>query len=521
MKKHRLILKPWFIVGCLLIIPTTLFTGIQLLTLNDQEEAIESIYTKQLESVLFSINQYTDDISNNWINKLYKELEPASYENTYEKDLPAFPQVQMFIMHPLADDTLNLNHFHIANDSLQNEIITQLRKYESEISQLKEYLKSGYRKIIGIDLEYQQHLSMLTFVSRNNDRFFLNILLVDAQKFISEALSPRLQMVAGENLIIVVRHAKTNQLIASSLLNEAPEDVIKEQAIWLLPDYKLGILPRGISIADLARKRAAQNIALLILVDVLLIIGAWLFYRNVKRELHLAKVKSDFVSNVSHEIRTPLALISMYAETLQMGRLKGEDKRQRYYDIIYGETQRLSGIVNNILNFSRIESGRQKLHFVPLSLNAVVAEVLRNYRHHLKEKGFTLKLQQNEQLTPIMADRQAMSECLINLIDNAIKYSKDKKTLAITTGLKNQYQFVEIKDEGLGIAPNEQKHIFQKFYRVTKGALAHHAKGSGLGLSIVMHLMKEHKGKIELESEEGHGSCFRLLFPIHKPNNLS
>lgn len=516
--KKSFVIKPWLIVGLLLVIPTSLFTAIELLKINDQEEVIESIYNDQLESVLYSINQYADDITNNWINSIYKDLHPADYRSTFEEPLNDFPQLTRFIVHPIDSVSLYLDDFHISNDTLQTEIVSRLKRHTKEIDQLQRYIKSGYRKIIGIDLDYQQHRSMLVFVTEEQGRSFLNLLLLDARRFISEALSPRLQMVAGDDLIIVVRHIQTNQLIACSLLNEAPEEVVREQALWLLPDYKLGIQPRGIDIRQLSEKRARQNIGLLIFVDILLMAGAWLFYRNVKRELHLAKVKSDFVSNVSHEIRTPLALISMYAETLQLGRLKDESKRQKYYDIIYRETQRLSGIVNNILNFSRIESGRQKLSFGPVHLNEVVEEVINNYRYHFNETGFAVIHKLEPTLSTISGDRQAITECLINLLDNGIKYSKDIKELTISTGEKGNYQFIEVCDKGIGISPKEQKYIFDKFYRVTKGALAHHAKGSGLGLSIVMHLVKGHNGRVELESQEHQGSCFRILFPIKNPN---
>ena len=516
MAKKHFIIKPWLIVGLLLVIPTSLFTAIELLTLNDQEEVIESIYTDQLESVLYSINQYADDISNNWINEIYKDLHPTDYSTSYEDSIIDNPLIELFILHPIDSTSLNLNQLQVKNDTLNQEIKTQLLAYQKDIQQLRQYIKSGYRKIIGIDLDYQTHKSMLVFISEDETKQYLNIILLDASRFITEALSPRLQMVAGDDLIIVVKHIKTEKVITCSQRNSVPETLVKEQAIWLLPDYKLGIQPKGISISELANKRAFQNIILLIIVDILLVIGAWLFYRNVKRELHLAKVKSDFVSNVSHEIRTPLALISMYAETLQLGRLKEESKRHKYYDIIYRETQRLSGIVNNILNFSRIENGRQKMSFGVVHLNDICDTVLGNYQYHFNEKGFDVDFKPKDELNEITGDKQAITESLINLLDNAIKYSADEKSIAITTGTKGPYQFIEVSDKGLGISSKEQKMIFDKFYRVTKGALAHHAKGSGLGLSIVTHLIKEHKGKIELESSEGKGSTFRLLFPMNK-----
>ena len=410
----------------------------------------------------------------------------------------------------------NPHKFNITNDTLEAEIKKQLLANSVEIDQLKRYIKNGYRKIIGIDLDYHTHSSMLVFISEDNNKQYLNIILLDASQFITEVLSARLQMVAGDDLIIVVKHIKSQEVIACSMINELPESVVKEQAIWLLPDYNLGIQPKGINISEMAQKRATQNIGLLIFVDLLLIVGAWLFYRNVKREMHLAKIKSDFVSNVSHEIRTPLALISMYAETLQLGRLTNENKRHKYYDIIYRETQRLSGIVNNILNFSRIESGRQKLTFSSFHLNEIADTVLNNYKYHLTEKGFQVNYTPHGDLDAIYGDKQAITECVINLLDNAIKYSANQKYIELSTGIKNNCQYLQIKDQGLGISTKEQKLIFDKFYRVTKGALAHHAKGSGLGLSIVMHLIKEHKGKVELESYEGKGSTFRILLPMKK-----
>ncbi len=507
------IIKPWLIVGLLLVIPTSLFTAIELLQLNDQEEVIETIYAKQLESVLYSINQYADDLSNVWINELYQHLDLSEHQSTFSSTDHLQPQAGLFILHPIDSLSLNLNNFHIENDTLSAEIVEQLKLNQNEIAQLQRYSKSGYRKLIGIDLDYNEHTSMMVFVTEHEGRQFLNLIILDAFRYIQEVLSPRLQMVAGDNLIIVVTHQKTQKVIASSLLNTVPDQVVKEQSIWWLPDYVLGIQPQGISISDLAQKRASQNISLLLLVDVLLIFGAWLFYRNVKRELHLAKVKSDFVSNVSHEIRTPLALISMYTETLQLGRLKEESKRQKYYSIIFRETQRLSGIVNNILNFSKIESGRQKLNSSSSYINEIVETVANNYDYHLKEKGFDLTLKLDDQLDFITIDHQAITECIINLLDNAIKYSAETKQIGIATGQTSTHQFVEITDKGIGISAKDQKHIFDKFYRVTKGALAHHAKGSGLGLSIVMHLVNAHKGKIEVSSKEGQGSTFRILLP--------
>jgi len=362
---------------------------------------------------------------------------------------------------------------------------------------------------------------MFVFAFEHESNKYIGILVVDARRFISEVLSPRMQAVAGDKFVLAVRHHSSGDVVFSSDLNTAPEELAGEQAMWLLPDYTLGIQPRGITIRDLARQRAIRNIGLIVLVDVLLVIGAWFFYRSVRRESRLAKIKSDFVSNVSHEIRTPLSLISMYAETLQMGRIKEEQKRNNYYDIIYREAQRLSGIVNNILNFSRIETGRRKFTFSDVDVNEVIQTVLENYHYHLEKHQFEVVTDLCAALTNIHGDREAITECVINLLDNAVKYSTKEKWLNIKTGISGSFVYLQISDKGVGIPPREQKLIFDKFYRVTKGALAHQAKGSGLGLSIVSFIMQAHKGKIELESKELQGSVFRLLFPVNQSTNTN
>ena len=227
----------------------------------------------------------------------------------------------------------------------------------------------------------------------------------------------------------------------------------------------------------------------------------------------LDKLKSDFVSMVSHELRTPLALIRMFAETLEMKRVKTEKKKQEYYSIILQETERLSRLINNILNFSRMEAEKKQYHFEPIALNEVVTGVLNTYTSHLEHEGFTTSTELAENLPIIQADREAIAEALINILDNAIKYSTADKHVKIKTGQTISMNFVEVEDHGIGIDKQHHKKIFETFYRVSTG-LTNNIKGSGLGLSLVSHIMNAHGGMVELESEPGKGSTFRLLFPI-------
>jgi two-component system phosphate regulon sensor histidine kinase PhoR len=227
--------------------------------------------------------------------------------------------------------------------------------------------------------------------------------------------------------------------------------------------------------------------------------------------LRLNQLKSDFIANVSHELRTPLALISMYSETLALDRLKSEEKKLEYSSVIHSETRRLNKIVNTILNFSKMETQSRKFNFESCSLIDVNNDVLETYDYHIKSSGFKYSVHSDEKLNKIYLDKDAVSESIINLIDNAIKYCDDEKEFIVTIGENEEGQFWKIKDVGIGISSAEQKKIFEKFYRVTSG-LVNNKKGTGLGLSLVKQIMNAHKGEIFVESDLGKGSTFILQF---------
>jgi len=195
-----------------------------------------------------------------------------------------------------------------------------------------------------------------------------------------------------------------------------------------------------------------------------------------------------------------------------MGSNTLEEKKIEYYKTINKEARRLLRMVNKILSFSKIESGKREYIFTPTDINEIVDRVISSYQHHFKNSNFTCKLNLAENLPLINVDEEAIIDALNNLIDNAIKYSASIKLIEITTGMKAQRVFVEVKDSGIGIKEKDQALIFDKFYRVTHGNLAHFAKGSGIGLNIVKHIIDSHHGEIEVQSSYGHGSRFTLFF---------
>jgi two-component system, OmpR family, phosphate regulon sensor histidine kinase PhoR len=168
--------------------------------------------------------------------------------------------------------------------------------------------------------------------------------------------------------------------------------------------------------------------------------------------------------------------------------------------------------VNRILNFSRMEAGKKRYAFAPVDLNSIVDGVLSTYAPRLTEGGFTVSRNLDPSLSPITADRESVAEALINLLDNAMKYSAEEKSISVRTGREKTGAFVDVEDRGIGIAPEHQARIFEKFYRVSS-ALIHTTKGSGLGLALVRTIMEAHHGSVSVTSRPEEGSTFRLSFP--------
>jgi signal transduction histidine kinase len=275
----------------------------------------------------------------------------------------------------------------------------------------------------------------------------------------------------------------------------------------------LGIKFQGTSVEALGRNWVYRSFLILGVLSLLLVGGLALTYRSVSKEVALARLKSDFVSNVSHELRTPLSLIRLYAETLELGRVKEHEKVAGYYRIIRQESERLTALINNILDFSRIEAGRKEYEFRSTDLAELVTDTLENYRDQIDGQGFTFEQDIDSSLPPVKVDREAIARSLVNLVNNALKYSDREKFIGVRLYRTDESLKLEVADRGIGIARNEQPKIFEKFYRAGD-PLVHNTKGSGLGLSLVRHIAHAHGGEVEVESSPGKGSTFTLSLPF-------
>lgn len=238
---------------------------------------------------------------------------------------------------------------------------------------------------------------------------------------------------------------------------------------------------------------------------------------EAERLEELNNQKSMFVSTVSHDLKTPLTSIKIFAEMLLQNEKSLSDRSKNHLEIIEGETDRLTRLINNVLDFSKIERGIKDYSFREIYLNQIIKNVIERMQYTLKMKGFVLKTNLNDFTDLINGDADAIIEAVENIISNAIRFSSDQKEITITTYFQNGFAYVEITDKGIGISQTDFENIFNPFFR-SEDAKLKKIEGTGLGLPIVKHIMDEHKGKIEFKSKLGFGSTFVLCFPTLNNN---
>lgn len=256
---------------------------------------------------------------------------------------------------------------------------------------------------------------------------------------------------------------------------------------------------------------------LIALLLIAMIVGSWLIVNDLNRQVTLARQKTDFVSNVSHELKTPLTSIRMFSELLADGRVSDPAKQRSYLHIITAEAARLTRLINNVLDFARLERGEKKYNFQDCDLVSVARETAESYRPHLENNGFTLDCRLGELPLKVRGDADALAQILVNLLSNAEKYSNDHKQIEIeTAGHESPLPYAEVRvlDRGLGVPPGCEEKIFENFYRA-HDSLASGIQGSGLGLTLARQMARAHGGDVVHESRSGGGSCFALRLPLH------
>lgn len=248
-----------------------------------------------------------------------------------------------------------------------------------------------------------------------------------------------------------------------------------------------------------------------LLVLAVLMLGVVLLMRDASRQLQLGQLRTDFVSGVSHELKTPLTLIRLYSETLSESAQVADDERKEYADIITRESDRLTQLIDNVLEFSRIDRGQKRYRVSEGDLAPVVGRTVGAYALFLRRRGYTVDVDLPAELPTVRFDPDAVAAAVVNLLDNAAKYAGTAKFVAVRLRADGDHVVCEVEDRGVGIASAEHSRLFEQFFR---GASASDKGGHGLGLFLVKHIMDAHEGCVEFDSVVGQGSRFRLVFPI-------
>jgi signal transduction histidine kinase len=423
------------------------------------------------------------------------------------KHIPRLPPSASYrildILEQLSDIPDSTNRTEI--DSCKNLIHTHIHKLDQVMALQKNYLSLGLNLSQGNQSEKKNPL----WVIYGEDPW-----LVSLAEFGSKRLSFLLAVSANKILSSLKSDLNFTEIF--------PVDFHFD--LQNVPDgFSLGTNFQGVNIVygknqavmfpPLWNVRPAFYLLALILILGITLFGAYLLWRDIRREVQLAEMRSQFVSSVSHELKTPLTAIRMFAETLRMGRLKNRKLQSEFLDTIVNESQRLTRLLNNVLDFSRIEQGKRIYRFESASLYEIIQSAVLAMKYPLSQQGFTLQVHSEEDLPEVSVDRDALEQAILNLLHNAMKYSDESRNIQLKLKKKENKALIQVIDQGIGIASNEQKQIFEKFYRIPSPD-NERIVGTGLGLTLVSHIVKAHSGHLELESMPGKGSTFSIYLPL-------
>ncbi len=305
-----------------------------------------------------------------------------------------------------------------------------------------------------------------------------------------------------------VLHGTTSRVPADGFLTERLGEG--------LPDWKLTLFhdPKD-NIGQFLTLRRNLYLFLIGVLISLLFLGGFLIVRTVNQEMEVVRMKSDFVSLVSHEFKSPITSIRTLVERLQAGSVSDPARVRLYFDVVGGELQRLTRLINNVLDFSKIEAGRKEYLFAETDLAGLTKDLLVVFEPLASQKGLRIETEVPPSLPPVRVDQDSISQAILNLLDNAAKYSENGTTIRVSLEPNTSFLLVKVSDQGRGIPAEDVPRIFLPSYRSSDTG-SRKVPGVGLGLSVVQHVMASHGGNVTVESEVGRGSTFTLAIPLKR-----
>lgn len=357
-----------------------------------------------------------------------------------------------------------------AFNHMSEQIRSKIEEITSNKSRLEAVLLSMFEGVIVIDVKGEillmnQALKELFSVSKNT---------------------------SGIKPIEIIRNIEIQELADRALT--PPQNVISKEISVFVPEEKIFM----VHATPVIQEGKAE--------------GAVLVFHDISDIRRLERIRTDFVANVSHELRTPVASIKGYAETLLDGALNDKKNAREFLEIIHADSDRLAKLINDLLDLSKIESGALTLSLEPLAIEPVVKHIISGISKQAGDKSIDVRIEIPRTIPRIMADEGRIAQVLLNLIDNAIKYTREKEVITISAREENSTVMIEVSDTGPGISEKDLPRIFERFYRIDK-ARSRELGGTGLGLSIVKHIVQAHNGGVSVRSVLGQGSTFSFSIP--------
>ncbi|HEX8151776.1 MAG TPA: HAMP domain-containing sensor histidine kinase [Thermoanaerobaculia bacterium] len=332
---------------------------------------------------------------------------------------------------------------------------------------------------------------------------------------LDESVAKAVMLQVGKNTLHAQNRSGMKSLKIAERFPVMPNgrDYIAQPLGFVFTKWSIGLADTCASPEEIASQNFRINALWTGAVILMLLGSVGLAISAAARQMRLSQMKSDFVSNVSHELRTPLSSIRVFGEYMRLGRVTKPEKILEYGEYIEAEGRRLTQLINNILDFSKIESSEKKYRYCEVDVVELVTQTVAAFEVPMRDQGLSVKLLAPAAPLVLLMDKDAIGQALMNLLDNAVKYSNGNKDVEVSVTSGNGVVRIAVRDHGIGIPYREQKKIFEKFYRVGSG-LVHDVKGSGLGLAIVSHVVQAHGGRVEVASTPGEGSMFTIVLPL-------
>ncbi len=446
--------------------------------------------------------------------KLFASIDPDRLPDlaALVHDLQA-PVVSVFVLGP---------DFRVLPSGYVSDPVTRgpafLAFFESEVVPALELrmLAEGTRAHQHLTLDGSPYLFAYSRRSHNGRAYYV-VVEADVVHLVANVFpqffgvrSPRLYQVVDES----------GELVFGVPFRERGAAVIELPFAETLSQWRLRVAQRDAGTQAARGRRTVIDIVLIGLALAVITSGLAILLYAVRRERKANALKSDFISNVSHELKTPLSIISMFGEMLAAGRVKTPAQATEYAEVIWRESVRLARLIDNVLDFAKIERGVDIYEFAPGDVGESVARAVELSTHRLAAAGMTCTVEVDEDLAPARVDNNALTLAVLNLIDNAIKYAADGKRIEVAAHGQGPHIVITVRDFGPGIDPDEHERIFERFYRARAVRLKP-IRGSGIGLALVERIAAAHHGGVKVDSVPGQGATFTLWLPAEAARDMT